>query len=251
MAKNWAAEIEEMMAKNPQVVNTPSFKQMFMGEWAIDTDSLVLHYNGNNIVEELPSDVWTYALGVDLGFNDATAFVVVAFNSYRRELYVTRTEKYKEIDITDTANVIKRLQLRYGCEFTIIDASNLQAVEEMRRRHGLSIMPAEKSNKGEFLCLLDDEIRQGYVKVLRVAEELITEGNKVVWDDSKTKLSVAEGCDDHLTHAFLYVWRYCYQYNTKPRVDLKIVSASDRFEQYLEKKGQEILNKQKQKEWWQ
>ena len=47
MAEQWAGEIAELKAASPLVVETPSFRQMYLGEWVIDSDKLVYRFNSN------------------------------------------------------------------------------------------------------------------------------------------------------------------------------------------------------------
>ena len=68
----------------------PSHDRGGCGRWVRSDDSLVYRYHSHNIVDGLPDDHdFEYILGVDLGYHDATAFVIMA---YSRDLpYVFRT----------------------------------------------------------------------------------------------------------------------------------------------------------------
>ena len=92
MAEQWAGEIADLKAASPLVVETPWFRQMYLGEWVIDLDKLVYRFNSDrNTFAELPTfhaGQWHYVLGVDLGYNDPTAFALCAYHDYDKTLYV-------------------------------------------------------------------------------------------------------------------------------------------------------------------
>ena len=74
----------ELLAANGWTEATPFVRREFFGEWVTDTDRMAyrlapFNYRG---VELPPSfhkspDRWTFGLGIDLGYNDPSAFVVV------------------------------------------------------------------------------------------------------------------------------------------------------------------------------
>lgn len=75
-------QIDQMVLDNPEIVNTPIFKQMYLNEWVIDTDQLCYKISDKNIISDFKEydDSWTHVMGVDLGYNDATSFVIASFN---------------------------------------------------------------------------------------------------------------------------------------------------------------------------
>jgi len=84
MAKLWAEEIAKLKTEQPYIIETPMFKQMYLGEWVVDLDALVYKFNSErNTYQQQPlyaKGDWQYIMGVDLGYEDASAFTVVAFH---------------------------------------------------------------------------------------------------------------------------------------------------------------------------
>jgi PBSX family phage terminase large subunit len=223
MAEKWAKEIEELKKNQPYITETPMFKQMYLGQWVIDTDSLVYKFNEErNLFEHLPMYArgdWQYMLGVDLGYDDDSAFVVTAWHEHDKSLYVVDVFKRSKMDITDVATQIKKMQSRYGIHKIVIDGANKQAVEEIQKRHQIPLITADKTGKSDFIEIMNSELIQGHIKLhTALARPLIEEWSGLVWKESAKKREEHPNCPNHLSDACLYIWRYCYSYlSEKPK----------------------------------
>ena len=222
MADKWRKEIEELTTNQPYIVETPMFKQMYLGQWVVDTDALVYKFDeSRNVYEVLPMHAngdWQFLLGVDLGYEDDSAFVVVAYHEWDKNLYVVDTYNKSHMDITDVASKIKELKAKYDIHKTIIDGANKQAVEEIQKRHQLPLITAEKQGKSDFIEIMNSELILGRLKVHNTkGSELIKEWQGLVWKEKGTKREENPACPNHLADAALYAWRYCYNYlSAKP-----------------------------------
>lgn len=240
MADKWRKEIEELTQNQPYIVETPMFKQMYLGQWVVDLEALVYKFDENkNLVTELPKYLngdWQYMLGVDLGYEDDSAFVVVAFHEHDKNLYVIDTYNRKKMDITDVANKIKELKYKYPIHKVVIDGANKQAVEEIQKRHSIPLITADKKGKEDFIEILNSELILGNIKLLKGgAEPLIDEWASLVWKEKGGKIVIPKeenpSCSNHLSDACLYIWRFTYQYlSQKPSAKPKLGTA-----QYYEK----------------
>jgi hypothetical protein len=221
MAEKWAGEIRELREANPLVEETPLYQQHYLGRWVVDDSKLVYRYlPGRNDAVELPrlgESGWSYVLGVDLGYEDATAFCVVAYHQHDKTLYVVHAEKHLGLDVTATAERIRRLASGYDLSRIVVDNANKQAVEEMKRRHGLPLHPADKTGKADFIELMNGDFIQGYVKLLPEAKPLASEYAELVWDDKSEKRQEHPNCANHCADAALYAWRYAYPYLAEAR----------------------------------
>lgn len=213
------SEMDELIASNPLIEETPLWKQMYLGEWFIDKDKLVYKYSDlKNRAIDLPKlkgrAEWRYVLGVDLGFEDASAFSVCAYNEYDPTLYVVNTFKKTKMDVTDVADQIKELQKIYPIHKFIVDGANKQAVEEIKKRHEIPLEAAEKSGKVDFIEIMNSEMIQGKIKIIVPGDigGLIGEWQTLVWDEKSKKKQENPACPNHLADATLYAWRYCYTY---------------------------------------
>lgn len=235
MAEKWAREIADLKANQPYITETPMFKQMYLGQWVIDEDALVYKFNPDrNSYAMLPNYVrgdWQYLLGVDLGYEDASAFVVVAFHEHDKVLYVVHTFKKSKMDITDVADKIKQLKTQFNIHKVIIDNANKQAVEEIQKRHQVALTPADKTGKSDFIEIMNAELIQARIKVDSVhGLELMDEWQNLVWKEKGLKREENPACDNHLSDACLYAWRYCYSYLSEKFVSKPEYQSKEWFE---------------------
>ncbi len=248
-------EMNELIANNPAIVETPLWKQMYLGEWFIDTDKLVYKYSDlRNRALDLPAlkgkAEWRYVLGVDLGFEDASAFSVCAYNDYETTLYIAHTFKKSKMDITDVANKIKELQKTYPIHEFIVDGANKQAVEEIKKRHGIPLKAAEKQGKADFIEIMNSEMIQGKIKVVASGDEggLVEEWQSLVWDEKSDKRVENPACPNHLSDATLYPWRYCYNYLSQRFTEKPEPTSEAAVDEFWEKETARMGTKAKP--WW-
>ena len=219
VAEQWKAEIEDLKLANPAIEQTPIFQQHYLGKWVVDDTKLVYRFeSGRNTFDELPvikgNGRWHYVLGIDLGFNDPTAWVVVAYNDYDRTLYVLGADKKAGCDITEVADRTHKLMSRFQFDSIIIDNANKQAVEEIRRRHDIPLTPAQKQGKADFIEIMNGDFISGYIKIHnKLGAAVIDEAMALVWDERAfPKREEHPACANHCLDAMLYAWRHCYQY---------------------------------------
>lgn len=210
---NVQKQLDEMIAKNPLVVNSTSFKQEWLGEWVIEGSARVYKSSKINYIDSLPFGLLNqhtiYILSIDLGYVDATAFVVSCYNqNFDNNLYVLESNKIAELTISAVAKKIKEYRERYTFRTMIVDAANKQAVEEMRLIHALPLWAAEKQGKEAHIALLNSDFQTANVKILRPTnEELIKELETLIWNQRallQGKHLEDSRKDNHLTDALLY-----------------------------------------------
>lgn len=249
MVKQWTDEVADLLKSNPDVVKTSWFKTHYLNEWCTD-DNLLIIDSGNlrdckTFKERYVNPI--YILGVDLGFNDDSAFSIMAYSSSVGKLCLIKTFKEPELDITATANVIKRLSNEYPFAYRIIDGANKQAVEEIQNRHKIQLEAAEKTDKPDFLRLLDDDIKAGLVEAcLDDCAPLISEWKSLIWEDEMQKKEHPK-CANHVSDATLYAWRKARHYfkitkTTKPKI------GSAEYMRELEKKEQRDMARRAREE---
>ena len=230
----WQEELDDIKANRPLFMETPLYKQWYLNQWVIDTEKLVYKFNQDrNLFDKRPINVkpdgWSYVLGVDLGYEDDSAFVLCAFHENIPELYIISTFNKKHMDITDVANKIRSYLDQYQIGKIIVDGSDKQSVEEMRRRHGLPLEPAEKQGKADFIELLNAEMIQGKVLINNKCTNLINELMGLVWategDQIKLPRKEHPSLPNHLCDALLYSWRYCYGYMSEPIVKKPVMGT--------------------------
>lgn len=220
MREQWAAEIADLKAVNPLIEETPIFQQDYLGRWTIDDDKLVYRYRpGRNDYDGrlpiYPRGAWHYVLAIDLGFNDACSFTVLAYHDHDRTLYVVSSYKKAGLDITATSEHADALKAKYDIEHVTIDGANKQAVAELNNRHGLAAVAADKTGKPDFIDIMNAEFIQERIKLSPDCGPLKEEYSNLIWDErqlEKLKRVEHPGCENHSADGTLYGWRWCWQY---------------------------------------
>lgn len=236
-------EMEELKTANPNVVKASWFRTHYLNEWCTDEGLMIVRFNPLlNSVDEIPKEEYFYGLGVDLGWNDASSFTVVAFSKHDPNIYVIESFKSKELDLTEVSNTIKTLDEKYKLFAVEIDGANKQGIQEMQNRHGhrTKLESAEKTDKATFLRLFADDYKQGIVKhVGEGCKQLETEQSQLMWLKDTDKEDPR--CENHCNDGALYIWRKCRNYlaQNKPK---KVDKNSD---EYMNSYAKRLLEQRK------
>ena len=197
---------------------------------------------------------WQFVLGIDYGFVDSVAMVVLGWQPNDPVVYIIETFEQRGLTPSQAADVAKKFVARYPFARIVGDTGGLGKgyVEEARRRFHLPIEPAEKNNKRGYIELMAGELRAGLVKVLSGNDGLIDEWRSLPWDEEREM--PAEGFKDHLADACLYAWRATYGYLEEVRKEgpkkgtpeHDAFEAEEMFQQHLAK----VKPKGDEAEWW-
>lgn len=241
MRRQWEIEIAALIAANPRIVETPMYERMYLGKWRIDKSRLVYKYDrARNWIPQLPPGEYIYGLGVDLGFDDDTSFVLSAYNGASRRLYLMRPYKRPEMLTDDIAERIRYYQRSFEIFSLVIDGANKQVVEDMRKRFQLPFIAADKSGKAEFIEIFNSELIMG--NIVLVGDDvgiLETEWLNLIWDDKNPqKREEHPACDNHLADAALYIWRKQYQYLYQPKQIKPVVTEEQKIEKWAEQESE-------------
>lgn len=257
--KKMGMNIHDFLAKERKEMgideSDPTYQREVLGQWIRSTDQLVYAYSDECLYEssERPMNIeWTYIMGIDIGFDDDDAVVVLAYSPDCEVVYQVYEEKHPHQDITDLASMIKRIDAKYNCSKKVIDGGALgkKIVDELRRRHGITLKPAEKQRKFEFIELLNADLRKGRVKLLDgdLAYEM-----KILQRDPKDPTKEDPRFPNHLSDGFLYIWRESLHYigktpEVKPEVGTK--AYWDQLEEEMEARDVAEIESRLSKEWW-
>lgn len=214
LAAAWMARLK---ADKGWTDDNPVFLREWLGRWVRDENSLVYRYLAErNTYETLPArDDWEYVLGVDLGYEDATAFVVGAFSRASPHFYVVEAHKRSGMIVSEVSDEVARLSKKYRLLATVMDSGGLgkMVVEELRKRSKLGVRPAEKTAKFDFIEHMNSDMVAGRVLAPR-GNELCSEWAILQYDEDRKKED--ERFENHLADACLYAWRESRHYLHKP-----------------------------------
>lgn len=209
---------EERLIKNIDETD-PGYIRETYGEWIEDLDSLVFKFDRNkNTVDKLPEGDLDYVFGVDIGYEDSDAIVVLGFDYTSKKVYLVEELETPHQGITPLVEQIRKLRKQYSPIKMVMDAGALgkKIQEEIRTRHGMHLETAEKQRKTEFIELLNDDLRTEKFQAVKgsVFEE---ECFLIQWDrDSKVKNpenpKISRAYHSDVADAVLYAWRECRHY---------------------------------------
>lgn len=155
---------------------------------------------------------WQFVLGVDYGFNDSTAYVVLGWQRDDPHVYVVESFKKRGLLAPEAAEIALALTKKYPFARMVGDSGGLGKgyIEEARRRYRLPMESAEKNNKRGYIELMASDIRAGLLKVMPNNKDLLDEWGKLPWDEEREM--PMDGYEDHISDAALYAWRATYAY---------------------------------------
>ena len=233
------ATIDKLIDADPLIIETPHFQQHYLNKWVVDTTNRVYKFSRTrNLATEYPGisertkSAWTFVLGIDLGWEDETAFVLTAYHEHDPNLYVIKTHAAKHMTFDDvvakTNSYLADVVL--SPSRIIIDGANKQGVESMISRSGIPFEQADKNDKSTFIELLNADFITGKIKLLDGNETLARELEDLIWTTDatgKVKFPKKEHprIPNHRADALLYAWRMGYHYQFSEPVK-KVVKGS-------------------------
>jgi len=203
-------------------VDHPIIQREWFGNLVRSDNMNVYDYNAERNSKPVPTNrnaTWRYVLGVDLGFEDSSAIVVLGFDLTKKECYLIEETKFNHVNITEVCNRITSLHKKYSPYYSVMDAGALGKMiqSELNTRNSFFLDAAEKTRKAEFIALVNDEFRLGRVHIpdsSNLAKEMV----QLVWNEDKYNKGVyveRDGLDNHLCDAFLYAFRKAHHFLSK------------------------------------
>ena len=213
------AMIQAELKRKGITEDDPSHLRENRGLWVRSEDTLVYKYSDDrNLTKELPTNL-RYMFGLDLGFNDQDALVVVGYRPNDPVLYIVDCFAESKMDISALAAVIHQFKDKYNPTRMIMDCGALgkKIAEELIRRFSLPIEAADKARKAEYIELMNDAFRTSMIKV-KEGLPIIEEWKLLQWEYSNDKTSRWEDPSlyNHMSDSALYVWRESLSYLHKP-----------------------------------
>ncbi len=159
---NPAQFIEELMKKREWDAANPTLLREYRNQWVLDVEALWIRYKESlNHYDVLPEGKYTYALGIDIGFNDADALAVLAWSDTSPVTYLVEELVTPKQGLTELVEQVQAMRKKYDIAKMVIDEGGLgkKLAEEMRRRYHIPVQPADKARKQENVEFLNDALR--------------------------------------------------------------------------------------------
>jgi hypothetical protein len=244
--------IEEILTRRNWTKENPTYRREWLGEWVLDLDSLLFRFDPQrNIVSERPSGIgWINCLGIDIGFNDKTAFVVLSYSHTHPNSYVIHAEAHSEMIPSEIAERTKLLMNQFNPSTIVADTGGLgkSIAEELRRRHALPIKAAAKTEKATQISFINGEFIDKRLFILAHCKDLL--------DQLQTVPKGEDGLEDphtpcDLLDGMIYAWRESKAWSFAPK-EAKLDPHSEEYIiDQMEKQAERIIRmKQEEKELW-
>jgi hypothetical protein len=184
-------------------------------------------------------------MGIDIGYIDADAVAILAYSDQNNQVYLVEELVTKKQDITSLANQIKSLSAQYNPVKMILDAGALgkKIQEEIRIRHGLNTVAAQKERKHEFIELLNDDLRSGRFKA-PVGSKFEQDCAVLVWEFNQGVKQISDRTHSDISDAILYAWKECRHYFEKQAAKAAPSRDSNEYMAQLEEREAEALQRQ-------
>ena len=212
------AEIHaEVMDSNAWSADSPTFRREYLGEWCADTEAAVYRVTEANLYDTLPAGEWRYVLGVDFGYRDEAAFVVIGWRNHDPTLYVVHEESDQELLVDDYVSRIRALIKEFAPFAIVADAGALgkTLVETLVNNHGLPIEAADKRDKPMAIRQVNADLSKRCIVMQH--DGLYEQMSTLRWHPEKIGLTEQPGMANDRCDAFLYAYRRAYHYIQKPK----------------------------------
>jgi hypothetical protein len=210
--------LDRALKRRGVTVEDPRIQREWFGRWVHDPNSLVFRFDAKrNTFHALPqidAAPWSYVIGVDLGFEDADAIVVLAFNERTPNVYAVEEWVGAKQSITQLAERLGKLIARFSPISIVWDTGGLglKIADEVTRRTQIPLKAAEKTRKFEFIELLNDALTSGRLLV-KPDSRFAVDAMLVEWDHEAIqrsqgeRLRVSSRYHSDVADAMLYAYR--------------------------------------------
>lgn len=230
MAHAVQKELDKLTKLDKDFINSIGYKQEWLCEWVVETSARVYKYDQTKNAlkdEEIIKSIknkdpeWKFVIGLDFGFNDATALVVGAYSKFRPECYIVDSIKKTDLLTHQTAELLMEWREKYKPVLMVGDAQNLTLVEDLRTTYRIPIVAAKKLGKEMHIASMNSDFRRGMIRVIEQNNRaLIKEWDELVWNEKqrmKGFYTEDSSKDNHAADACLYLHHGSFHYRSIER----------------------------------
>jgi hypothetical protein len=246
-AREW---LEKRIASKGWSWDHPVVQREWLGKWVRSLDSLVYRFSE---ARNVCAKTWApenYIIGVDLGYDDATAFVVWGFTEHSPK--VRAVDSFKRVGMlpSHVALELKTFVKKYKPVRIMVDTGGLgkAIVEEMRIRYQLSLHSAEKQHKGDFIEIMNSDFDSGIIEIDPKLKDYVAELSILQWDEDRRKEDPRY--ENHLCDAGLYGYREAKHWTyTKPEPE-PAKDTDAYMDQMWDQQAQELERQKREEQEW-
>ena len=259
LAKQWKERIDQILTNNPKAKEASWFRTHYLNEWCTSDDLLIIPWKKMVFVPYNPKAYHGHIvmrLSIDLGHTDATSFTLTCHDLNSKKLHYIFSYKKAGLDFSAVASEVRMIQGTYSdISEMIIDGANKQGVEELRHRHNLPFVSAEKTDKYTYLRQLRDDVIEGnnifnpgdpeQQGMGRGCQDLLEEWKSLIWDKKKPDQEDSR-CQNHCSDGALYNHRHSKNYQVVKDSDPPPRDTEAYMDMLAEKEAEEEWKKEKE-----
>lgn len=226
----------EQAAKYRLGQKDPRFQREYLGQWIRDVENCVFNLTDDNLVHRMPEGIedWRYVLGMDVGYVDATAFVVLGYSPSANVVVAIESFEESKLDLIRAGAKVVELDSKYNFESIVIDpgGGGKFHIEHIKQRLRLPAKAAQKAQKISAIEFLNTDLRNRSLSIVkRKNTDLINQMFVLRYNFDRVKdrhgglhptarIAIDDHDPDHLSDALLYAHRECShwlaQYTKEP-----------------------------------
>jgi len=279
VAKQVQRLLNRRKKNDAKYLEKPASRRMWLNEWVDDKGSKVYKFDievNDRALHELKEEQATLALkagkgksvvnsildnpyhydrrpddrfvcGLDIGWDDATAFSVKCWSHKRNKVIELHSYSEREMLLSRVASYLRYLMELYPGLHIVGDPNRKQPFEELRRRYDLPMAEARKTDKKYWIDQYNSDLSDGSIVVVDPeSSPHVEEMGDLYWRERPDKKLVEEpGADNDCSDASLYSFRECYHFlKTKeepPRPQPGTSEYNEWLEDEMERQAEEEL----------
>ena len=158
-----------------------------------------------NIIAEVPYGKMEVIAGLDPGYKDFTAFIVIGFHYETDRFYILDEYLNNEASTREHAEIIRQLTDKWGIETIFIDSASAQMAHDLAYEHDIATTKAKKAVL-EGIAHCRNLIETDQVMVLNNCTNVINMLDQYQWDTKENLLKERPKHDDysHMADAMRY-----------------------------------------------
>jgi hypothetical protein len=237
--------IAKVMKRRGWDEDHPGYLREYMGLWVHDKDARAFKIEPHrDIIPSFDASAawdWDYVMGIDVGYNDPFAFVVIAQSQVLGQAFVI--DSYEESGITtmEALVIAERFSQEYPITRIALDTGGAGKLvsEDWKKMSTLPIEAAKKTHKASQISVINGDFQAGKIKVCRDKNiKLISDLMVLEWDKDQTdrdRWVYRRGFADHLADAMQYGYNLCFHHTFDPILDTRVPSGSQEWYNRKEK----------------
>lgn len=202
--------------------NSLAFRREYLGQWVREDGALVFRLrrelNTCETFDRSTADDWEYTLGIDLGYNDPSAFVVLATSPSTAQCVVVESYEEHGMLAPAVAATVEGYMEEYeefgGFKSIVGDSAGYgkSIVESLNQEYGIGCKAAKKRDKAAQIEMMNGSLSNGTMKIAQDRNPDLFEQMEVLqWDPEELENNKFVALDarqkDHLADALVYAYR--------------------------------------------